>query len=325
VPGGISPFKSAKGEAQYFAAYDASMGLWPAPYESIEVTTRYGRTHINACGSKDAFPVILLHGGQASSTMWFPNVADLSSRFRVLALDTIGKPGKSVPSLNNATRQDCAAWLEGVIAELGIPKTHVVGLSRGGWLALNLALYAPRCLERIALLSPAASFISLSGFFRTVAAAAMRIRARPVLRAALHSWVAPGFQVNHTYAEQFILGLRYWNWAMNSSGYSGVMPSAFSGEELSQVHIPVLMLIGEHDRLNPLTTIEQARRMIPHIEAAIIPNAVISCLWSNPKPWMRRYSNSSRKVRELGQTLSNTYRPTPTCTRPPSRVCARLS
>jgi pimeloyl-ACP methyl ester carboxylesterase len=183
----ISPFRSAKGGAQYVAAYDASMGLWPVPYESLDVTTRYGRTHINACGSRDAFPVILLHGGYASSTMWFPNIAALSSRFRVLALDTIGEPGKSIPSQRNATRQDCAAWLEGVIAELGISRTHMVGLSRGGWLALNLALYAPRCLERIALLSPAASFISLNLFFRAVAAFVMRVRARPVLKASLYS------------------------------------------------------------------------------------------------------------------------------------------
>jgi pimeloyl-ACP methyl ester carboxylesterase len=269
----VSPFKSTKGQAQYFAAYDASMELWPVPYESIDATTRYGRTHINACGSKDAFPVILLHGGYASSTMWFPNVADLSAKFRVLALDTIGEPGKSFPTKGNATKQDCACWLEGLIAELGISKAHVVGLSRGGWLALNFALHAPQCLERIALLSPAASFVSLNTFFRSVAAAAMHIRARLVLKASLYSWVAPGFKVNQIYTEQFILGLLYWNWAMNSNGYSGVMPTAFRGEELSQIRIPVLMLIGDHDRLNQPKTIEQARQMIPHIQAEIIPNA----------------------------------------------------
>jgi hypothetical protein len=45
MTGSIAPFRSAKGEAQYVAAYDASMGLWPVPYESLDVTTRYGRTH----------------------------------------------------------------------------------------------------------------------------------------------------------------------------------------------------------------------------------------------------------------------------------------
>jgi pimeloyl-ACP methyl ester carboxylesterase len=270
---GVSPFRSAIGEAQYLAAYDASMGLWPVPYESIDVTTRYGRTHVISCGAKDASSLVLLHGGYASSTMWFPNVADLSSQFRVLALDTMGEPGKSIPSQRNATRQDCATWLEGVIAELGISRTRVVGLSRGGWLALNLALYAPRCLERIALLSPAASFISLNTFFRAVAASVMRVRAMPVLKASLYSWVTPGFEINPVYTQQFILGLLHWNWKMNSKGYSGVMPLAFSAEELGRIHIPILMLIGDHDRLNQPKVIEQAKGMIPHIEAEIIPNA----------------------------------------------------
>ncbi len=269
----ISAYRSPEGAAQYFAAYDAAMQLWPIPYESFDVTTCYGRTHINACGSKNAFPLILLHGGYASSTMWFPNVAELSAKFRVLALDTLGEPGKSLPTQQNATNRDCSAWLESVVSELGISKTHVVGLSRGGWLALNFALHAPQCVERIVLLSPAASFIPLNWFFRAVAASVMRIRARAVLKAALYSWVAPGFTINQRYTEQFILGLLYWNWAMNSRGYSGVMPSAFNGQRLSQIHIPVLMLIGDHDRLNPPRAIELARRLIPQIETEIILNA----------------------------------------------------
>jgi pimeloyl-ACP methyl ester carboxylesterase len=268
-----SPFKSPIGKAEYLAAYGAMMQYWPVPYESLDVSTRYGQTHINACGPKDAFPLMLLHGGYASSTMWFPNIADLSAEFRVLALDTIGEPGKSLPMQPNASPRDLAAWLEGVLDELDISKIRVVGLSRGGWLGLNLALHAQQRLERIALLSPAASFISLNSFFRAVAGAAMRIPARPVLKAALYSWVARGFVVNEIFAEQFILGLRNWNWAMGSNGYSGVMPSAFSEDALRQLHVPVLMLIGDQDKLNPPKAIERARQLIPHIEAEIIPNA----------------------------------------------------
>jgi pimeloyl-ACP methyl ester carboxylesterase len=269
----ISLYRSPEGESQYFSAYDAALRLWPVPYESFAVTTRYGRTHINACGPKDALPLVLLHGGYASSTMWFPNIADLAAEFRVLALDTIGEPGKSLPTQPNATKRDCAAWLETVFDQLGISKAHVVGLSRGGWLALNFALHAPQRLEKIALLSPAASFISLNSFFRVVVAAAMRIPVRPVAKAALYSWVTPGFKVRQEFAEQFIVGLINWNWAVQAKGYSGVMPSGFSDDELRQIHHPVLLLLGGQDRLNPPRAIERARQVIPHIEAHIIPKA----------------------------------------------------
>lgn len=141
----INLFKTPTGQARYFAAYDAAMELWPVPYESRFVTTSYGRTHIISCGPEDAFPLVLLHAGQASSTMWFPNIAHLSGKFHVLALDTPGEPGKSIPTQHNATKKDCAAWLEGVLDALGISKTHVMGLSRGGWLDTNAN---PLCLKR---------------------------------------------------------------------------------------------------------------------------------------------------------------------------------
>jgi len=273
MPEKISPFKSAKGQMQYFAAYDAAMRLWPVPFESFDVTTCYGRTHVISCGAKDAHPFVLLHGGYASSTMWFPNIADLAERFHVLALDTIGEPGRSVPTQQNATKGDLAAWLVGVLDELGISQTHILGLSRGGWLALNLAIHASHRLDKVVLLSPAASFIMLNRFFSTIVGSVMRIPTRFVAKIALYSWVTRGFAVNDVYAEQFILGLQNWNWAMGYNGYSGVMPSVFPAEELQQIKNPILMLIGDQDRLNPPRTIELASQMIPHIETEIIPTA----------------------------------------------------
>jgi pimeloyl-ACP methyl ester carboxylesterase len=269
----INLFKTPKGQSRYMAAYDAALELWPVPHKSRFVATAYGRTHVISCGSQDAFPLVLLHAGQASSTMWFPNIADLSGKFHVLALDTLGEPGKSVPGRHNATRRDCGAWLEGVLDALGIARTHVMGLSRGAWLALNLALQAPRCLERIVLLSPAASFIALPWFFSAVVQAVMRIPTRLLSKAALNSWVAPGFAINPVFAEQFMTGLENWNWSANTRGYSGVMPCAFTEGELRQIRPPVLLIIGDQDRLNPPKVLERARQTIPHLEAEIMPSA----------------------------------------------------
>jgi pimeloyl-ACP methyl ester carboxylesterase len=269
----IDLFKTPEGQSRYMAAYDAALELWPVPHKARFVNTAYGRTHVIACGPEDAFPLVLLHAGQASSTMWFPNIADLSSKFHVLALDTPGEPGKSLPTRHNATRGDCADWLEGVFDGLGISRAHVVGLSRGGWLALNLALQAPGRLERIVLLSPAAVFIALNSFFSAVAQAVMRIPTRFVSRVALNSWVAWGFIVDPVFAEQFMVGLQNWNWTVNTRGYSGVMPCTFSDEELNKIHQPVLLLLGDQDRLNPPKAMERARRTIPHLEAETIPLA----------------------------------------------------
>jgi pimeloyl-ACP methyl ester carboxylesterase len=266
-------FKTSKGQAQYFAAYDATMQLWSVPYESRFVTTLYGQMHLISCGPKDAFPLVLLHAGQASSTMWFPNIAQLSRKFHVLALDTPGEPGKSVPTRKNATRNDCSSWLEGVLDVLGISRTHVMGLSRGAWMALNLVQQKPDRLERIVLLSPAASFVALNSFFSAVVQVVMRVPTRFVSKFALKSWVARGFKVNDVFAEQFMIGLQNWNWAVNTGGYSGVMPCTFSDEELRQISQSILLLIGDQDRLNPPKALERARRTISHLESEVIPHA----------------------------------------------------
>ncbi len=105
----ISAFKSPDGKTQYFAAYEVAMCLWPVSYELFEISTCYGRMHVISCGAEHASPLLLLHGGYASSTMWFPNIADLARNFHVLAFDTIDEPGKSVATQPNASKGDLAA------------------------------------------------------------------------------------------------------------------------------------------------------------------------------------------------------------------------
>jgi pimeloyl-ACP methyl ester carboxylesterase len=269
----IHIFKTLEGQAQYLAAYEDSLRLWPVPYTSRYVSTPYGQTHVITCGSENAFPLLLLHGGYASSTMWFANIADFCAKFRVYAVDTIGEPGKSIPEQPNASRASSADWLVQVLDGLGIQKAHVIGLSRGGWLALNFAQFAPQRLEKVVLLSPAASFISLTPFFQFLASAIIRIPSKKLLKSVLYSWVTPRFVINEVFVRQFVLGLYHWDWAVNRQGYSGVMPCVFGAEELGALRLPVLMLTGDHDRLNPPRAIAQARKMIPQLEAGIIPQA----------------------------------------------------
>ena len=90
----ISIFKTPESERQFMAVYEAVLDLWPVPFEPLDVPTRFGITHTNACGDKNRPPMVLLPGYGANSTMWFPNVAALKSQFRIYAIDTPGQPGK---------------------------------------------------------------------------------------------------------------------------------------------------------------------------------------------------------------------------------------
>lgn len=51
------------------------------------------------------------------------------------------------------------------------------------------------------------------------------------------------------------------------------MPSVLPADELKSLHTPILMLTGDHDRLNPPKAIQRARQLIPHLEAEITTQA----------------------------------------------------
>ena len=161
-----------------------------------------------------------------------------------------------------------ADWLIGVMDGLGISQADFVGLSRGGWLATNLAILAPQKVHKLCLLSPAAAFVSLNKFFTLVASSVMRLRMNVVLRTALYSWVAKGFKINPAFEKQFIIGLKYWTYPK-----VGIMPVAFEDGELIKLSMQVLMLIGGEDRLNSQPSIQRARKLLPNIKAEIIPHA----------------------------------------------------
>ncbi len=270
-----SPFKSPKGEAEYMAAYDVMMHYWPMPYESIDIPGYYGCTHLVASGPIDAPALVLLHGGRASLTMWARNVADLSQDYRVYAIDVMGQPSKSVPAQTFKTRDDLIPWFTGVLDALKISRASLVGQSYGGWFTLNYAIHMPERVNKIVLLSPAASFLPLN--------------AQHALRGALmfffpSRWAMKSFKrwetcqenlknpenlaFDHDKVEQMYLGFKYFRCQGEAN------PDIFSDTDLRSLQAPTLLLLGEQEVIyDPVASVERACKLIPHIEADLIPNA----------------------------------------------------
>lgn len=137
--------------------YDEKLAQWPVPYETRFVGTRYGKVHVIISGAQDAPPMLLLHAASVSSISWFDNVAALSEKYRVYAIDTIGEPGRSeLDDVNQHPKsgQDLADLYTEITNQLGIQRAYVVGASYGGFIGLNYARYAPQRVEKMALLGP---------------------------------------------------------------------------------------------------------------------------------------------------------------------------
>jgi pimeloyl-ACP methyl ester carboxylesterase len=92
-------------------------------------------------------PLLLLHAGIADRTMWDDVTPMLAERFRVVAPDLRGFGETPLPDGPFVYAADAAALLEG----LGIDRAHVVGVSLGGHVALDLALARPALVDRLVL------------------------------------------------------------------------------------------------------------------------------------------------------------------------------
>jgi 2-hydroxy-6-oxonona-2,4-dienedioate hydrolase len=90
-------------------------------------------------------PLVLCHGhgwdGSASANAWTLNLAGLRKHFRVLAADKLGSGMTDNPKTDDGfTIQNQVAHMWGFIEALGLENVHMVGQSRGGYLAGRITL-----------------------------------------------------------------------------------------------------------------------------------------------------------------------------------------
>jgi pimeloyl-ACP methyl ester carboxylesterase len=271
-----SPFKSRKGEAEYLAAYGASMQLWPVPYESLDISNHFGRTHVVASGPKDAPPLVLLHGLLVSLTIWAPNIADLSWKYRVYVVDVMGQPGKSIPGQPITSRADYVEWITTVLDALKIDQACVAGMSYGGWLTLNTAIGIPERIKKIVLLSPV-GLVPLRKQFLLRSMLMVFLPKHSGVN-SLMRWMAyeenlQDRRMHNLYdcvVNQMYLGLKHFP----VRNRIAVPPTALSDEELRSMRIPTLLLIGQQEVLyDPAAALNRAKRLIPNLETELVPQA----------------------------------------------------
>ena len=273
-----SPFRTPRGEAEYMAAYEASMKLWTVSYEAVDLRSRFGSTHVVICGPRNAQPLVLLHCFATSLTCWAYNVAPLSENHRVYALDMMGQPGKSIPDQPIRSRHELSEWLTDSLDQLGIHRTDLIGYSFGGFTGLNYAMHAPDRVNKLVLLSPAGSLVPLwkQFYVRGIVSSLLPSLSHLLANRLWFEWMFDKPNLNNEKTRriydrlltQFALGQRHFR----SAG--GVLPIAYKDDELRGVRSPTLVLIGQQESLlDPVAAVRRARQLIPRVQAELVPQA----------------------------------------------------
>lgn len=150
----LSEWKSPEAEARFRdrAAQLAEELLDEHP-EAIDVDTFLGPTRAYRWVG-DGEPVLFLHGTAGTSLMWVDFAERRGGRL-MYAVDTIGDVGDSHQRVAIDAAEDLAEWLAETLGGLGLDRVHVVGMSYGGFLALNLTARRPELVRSLFVIDPA--------------------------------------------------------------------------------------------------------------------------------------------------------------------------
>ena len=273
VVDGVHPFKSAAKRDRYLANYDARAARWPVPSKEVDVDTSWGETFVRISGPEDGPALVLLPGANATSLLWQPNVAAWAENYRVFAVDNIFDFGRSVYVRNMTTPEDFVEWLDELLVRLGLEDdVNLLGLSYGGWIASQYALWHPERLAKVVLVAPAATVAWFSGDF--IKKGIMCLIPHPhftrsMVRWALHD-AAEGTpeqrQIVAEAEENAWLGLRSFKLKQM------VNPTVLTDEEWRSFAVPVLFLVGENEVIYSITgleAVEKLNRVAPEIETEL--------------------------------------------------------
>jgi pimeloyl-ACP methyl ester carboxylesterase len=262
-------FDSTAKKELYIKSYDETLKLWDVPFEEVNVKTNYGIAHIIISGPKTGEPLVLFHGTDASSTMWFPNVKEFSAAYRVYAIDFPLEAGKSVSNRIKLTNKQTAEFYNAIFKHFRMEKINLLGVSRGGWMVTYLALQPENAIKKIILLSPAQTFGGVANLGKVLTA--INLKMFPSPKSTDKFFKAFSYHpdaVNEVFKNQLYLAYKYGN---SKPRLLNMMP--FSKKGLKSLKIPVLILIGDHDIVNTEKIFIKAHQFIPNVETAVIKDA----------------------------------------------------
>ena len=262
-------FKTKKEKSTYITSYNNCLKLWGIPYQEENIKTRYGTAHIIITGPENGKKLVLLHGMDASSTMWYPNIKAFSKKHRVYTIDFLMEPNKSTLTSKSLSKEEIVIWYNDIFNYYKLKDFDIVAASRGGWIATLLATQKYNSINKIVLLSPAQTFEFIDDVRKTSSALLLKLfPSEGKFKKTLKTFSTHPEKIEPIYKKQFYLANKY---AKSNSDMLQMLP--FSDEELKSINNPVLVLIGDTDIINSEKSLERAQKYLVNSKTQIIKDA----------------------------------------------------
>jgi pimeloyl-ACP methyl ester carboxylesterase len=248
-------------------SYATAAARWPEGSTAVDVPTSWGRTRLLAAGPAGAPPVLLLHGDGATATAWAGVAAVLAGRFRVLAPDQPGNPGRSTATRPFRSTADLTAWLAELVAALDVGPVHLVGHSAGAHLALSAALAGRPAPASLSLLDPTACFAGFRARYLLHALPTL-VRPGPDGVRRFLAWETGGRTLDPAWLDVYVRG------ATEVARTPIVRTRRPPRQRLAGLTTPTLVLVAGRSRAHdPSRVARRARTLLPAATVVELPTA----------------------------------------------------
>ena len=228
------------------------------------------RLYYEMAGAGDT--VVFLHGFTLDTRMWDDQFRLFAEHYHVIRYDLRGFGQSAVPADTLYAHFDD---LKALFDALGIEQAHLVGLSKGGGVALDFALAFPAYVRSLVLIDSILGGFSWSAEGSARDALVWQRAGEGGIPAARESWrVHPLFapaQRNTAVAarlDRIIDEYSGWHF-VHANPERGLQPPA--AQRLHELHVPVLAIVGEYDTPDFRAITEIIGKQAPGAQALVIP------------------------------------------------------
>jgi len=223
----------------------------------------------------DGKTLLFVHAFPMNNKMWYNQVEMFRNTYRVITYDIRGF-GKSIDSFKNIyTMETFANDVLNIILSLGLENVNICGLSMGGYIVQRAVLKSPDKFASMILADSKSErdddkgLISRSRFIDRLMNYGIGNFADEFMKRLLYEK-----NYNNKELYRFIKGIINEQSEKSLAGASIAMATRTSTtEQLKELEIPVLLMVGEQDTFSPLPNTERMHKIIKNSVMRIIPES----------------------------------------------------
>lgn len=207
-------------------------------------------------GPKAADWITLSHPIGSSLEIWAGQIKALSQKHQVLVYNTRGHGGDRRPE-STCTVDDLAGDVLQLWQQLGITRSHFVGLSLGGCIGVALARQAPQRVQSLVVANSRLEVDQAAcDMWLQRASLVEQQGLEPIVAATLERWLTPGFMAGQPLVVEQVRQTLLATSPLGFAACARALASMHLQQHLAGLNVPALFLSGLSDKAVPSAMLE---------------------------------------------------------------------